>query len=314
MSTSNIQHSTPNAQVRTARPWTLVVGRWLLGVGVVLSCGEGLAQGTKQPMTADFNFRTWSYGGHFPPGGLSFIVFDNPAKTRPLFIAGAGRMKSLIFTFDTDGGLLTRPMVRPSGSAELEYKNYNGTLAADVDNYTCSAWFKAKPRPKVKVTIKSVVGWKEKTEQMVKVMAWREPGARERVPPRPVATYTAVVDLDLSVGTRKVSIAKRPCTVIFNTVDTQKRRYQPGWQMELTTELKVRGAALGLAGADAGELDVTVVAGAYAKQPQVKTLSKVVKAADELDDAAATEDEIDGIEVPGKKKKSVAEDDIDFDL
>jgi hypothetical protein len=268
--------------------------RWILAVGTGLlasALGALAADKVFDPVTMSLSFNSRGYVnyGMFREC-ISYMRIEGPGKTRPLYLAGWGRRGDLSMTFEKPSGG-TVFFVRNTGAGFVEYKDYpsvrQGSAAAE---YTCSSWVSAQTPIHLKVT--GFKSWEEEGERMDAFLAIRQlPKANPNQPvqlPQPV--FKVKADMTLLVGDRTIPMTDQAGTIRMTLTQGHKRTTPiPMWRVMFEVRCKIKGADLGLTGPDAGDLNVTFVAGAVAKVPDLESRSELKKEVEKVEKQALEE-------------------------
>lgn len=250
-----------------------------------------------EPIVLDFQYEAYKHRSmDFPTHCVSYMVFENAKKTRPLYLWGKQRRGTLSLKFDDEEALGLEPEVK--GSAQV-YFTHTTTVLGDWQTFACSSWLKAKRKPRVYVTLTNVrnvtaeagvmkrffVKIRER-DVMVAYMATLKKGKQKPVPPVRGTKFKAIGDIEIKVSTKTTTVKNVPITLDLSGSEI--------WQINYEGTLRIKGADLGLEGDDAGELSVHVNGGAFCGIPpkfreevtekELKKLSDMMKLDEKLED------------------------------
>lgn len=169
-------------------------------------------------------------------------VIRNEAKRRPLFLYGRNHEGTLAVTFDDMAGLEDGLRVSVTGTAVIRADRYSATRALDVDDFAAADWVRADPMPPVFLAVTALENLKVDGDGMKPLLAENRPSdARARARRR--ATYTGTLVGEVRVGDA-VAPVRAPVTLTFGEAADH-------YGMTLVSRIAVRGADVGLGGADA---------------------------------------------------------------
>lgn len=250
-----------------------------------------------EPIVLDFQYEVYKHRSmDFPTHCVSYMVFGNAKKTRPLYLWGKQRRGTLSLHFDDEEALGLEPAVK--GSAEVHF-THTATALGDWETFACASWLKSKRKPRVYVTLSSVrdvtaepgvmkrffVKIRER-DVMVAYMETLAKNKRKPVPPVRGTQFKALGDIEIKVGAKTTTVKDVPLILELSGAEI--------WQINYEARLKIRGADIGLDGDDAGELSVQVNGGAFSAVPaklreevtekELKKLSDVMKLDEKLED------------------------------
>jgi len=249
------------------------------------------------PIVLEFQYEAYKHRSmDFPTHCVSYMVFDNAKKARPLYLWGKQRRGTLALQFDDEEALGLEPEVK--GSAQV-YFTHTATPLGDWETFTCAAWLKASRKPRVYVTLSNVRNVTaepgvmkqffariRERDVMVAYMATLDKKKQEPVPPVRGAKFKAIGDVEIKVGTKTSTVKDLPIVLELSGAEQ--------WQINFEAKLKIKGADIGLDGDDAGELSVDVNGGAFSGVPpkfreavtekELKKLSDVMKLDEKLEE------------------------------
>lgn len=203
----------------------------------------------------------------WPKHTEAFIVARNPKKMRPLYMYGKNDAGAIELNFDDAGGLAAGYVITSKGTAAIRMGRYSVTRALDAPRIAATDWVKADPHPEVVVTINSLGNWKDKNNNMKKILGFRagpKLGEKEKII---VALFSATAKGTIEANGKKAPFSA-PMTVTFRDANLY-------WVMGVTCPIKVKGKALGLTGEDAeAELTFLTRTLAYSEPPKAMRAPK----------------------------------------
>jgi hypothetical protein len=240
---------------------------------LALAVMPGAAQ-KLEPFQMDFLFAPYKHNAEgFPGHCLSYAVFRNAGKARPLYMCGKSNSGTLTFRFDSVGQIVD---CRVEGHAGVVF-NPNSTILSDVKTHACAQWLEQNPAPAIAVKLKSVRDLniddsafrdffrKAIPHAKAHAAAKAAKGNAEPIPPIRLVTK-ALADVEIAVGAASATAAATPVDIAF---------VQDGlWSADFVAACKIKGRDLGLAGEDAGELSVHLHFGAFCPIPETFTLEQ----------------------------------------
>jgi hypothetical protein len=207
---------------------------------------------------------------------LSYVKFHSPAKPRPLFAAGWGKEGLVKVKFVPTEDMA---VMDSKGTGIVEFTEFAAGASAEAADFACSDWARQPPDNLV-VKISRIEQWAEEGNRMkalseaISVPRWDKPA------PKPA--FKAVADIEIACGTRSAALSKLPVRVDFSfEVAEMWGMVRLYWLMTVTASGSFRGDALGLTGADAGDVKFDLVAaGLRALPPTHKAADAVNMDAD----------------------------------
>jgi hypothetical protein len=212
------------------------------------------------------DFDSANYRNHGFPGYLvTYAVFRNPKKQRPLFSIGRGKGGGFDVHFET-GDLGEEQDIPDSSTGEaqlvLEFRDEKRGhwcffRGEEWNTYACGQWTQSETPPTIEATISNLRDWKAKDKLLRKFMnADKAKGknitALPSAAPPPEPCFTAKVDLTLRVGQTKTLVKDIPCDV--RLIDLERC-----WGMKFVLKTTLQGVDLGLVGDDADSISLYLV-------------------------------------------------------
>jgi hypothetical protein len=228
------------------------VRAWAFAACLALGVGSAEAATTNATVEVSF-FRRAAFD--LEPGHLCYLRFTQPAKRLPLFVAGDGR-RGVLQWFMTPGlggydtivrGEAVVDMDPPFGSAD--------TLA--VEEAAAAGLLKNRTALRVTLSQVKIRGLALSDPAWQKMIDTAREGGSAKDPQTARADVTAKIDIRAGAATTTVDAPLR--MAIHYRGKEKYGRIIPYWRLELTGDFALEGKALGLAGADAGRLDVRAV-------------------------------------------------------
>lgn len=222
------------------------------------------------PIVLEFQYEAFKHRSQgFPEHCVSYMVFENPKKTRPLYCWGKQRRGTLALQFDDEEALGLEPEVK--GSAEVSFV-HSATALGDRQTFACSAWVNAARKPRIYVNLENVrkvtaapgvmknfFSAIRERDVMVAFMKTQKKDRQKPVPPVGGTKLNAVGDIEIKAGSSSARVEGASVVLELSGAEV--------WQVNYVTTVRIKGSDIGLDGDDAGELTVHVNGGAFCTVP-----------------------------------------------